>query len=382
MTRKTLSEAAAEVLKASISGASKEPMHKLDNTGSGLDSVHDIGGSTFNNPQGGDVGSKSAAGAPSAIPPGTQPDAGSKEGMHHLAKTGANTASSGTNHVDLDDALSTTGDKVKTHANEEADLEAARLDRMEEIKAALKAVGGMKEDMEALFSGTTLSEEFKTKATTIFEAAVQARALAVVEQVEKQVLEAAEEAVQETHAELAEQIENYLNLMVPEWVKNNEVAIESGLRAEVVESFISGMKTLFAEHYIDVPADQVDVVAAQADEIEELTAKVNEAINTNAELQKRINESQKKEILNKVCEGLTATQIEKVKTLAEGVEFVTADDYTKKVAVLKEGYASTPKVKDSKTTNVVALTESADGAVSQKPTDIDPSVAAHLRALR
>lgn len=381
MARKTLAEAAAEVLNASRSGAAKEPMHKLDNTGSGLDSVHDIGGVTFDEPQGGDVGSKSAAGAPSATPPGTAPSVGA-EPMHKQVAS-ANAQSQGTNKTDLDDAMSTAGDKVKSHANEETDPEAeaaAAAERAEEIKAALKAVGGVSEDMTALFSGTDLSEDFKTKAATIFEAAVLARALAVVEKIEKDVLAAAEEAVEETHAEIAEQIENYLNLMVPEWVSQNEVAIESGLRAEVVEGFISGMKNLFAEHYIDIPAEKVDVVASQEDEIEELTDKVNEALNKNAELQKQINEAQKQQILNKVCEGLTATQSEKVKTLAEGVEFVTADEYEKKIGVLKEGYASTPKVKDSKT-NMVALTESADGAVPQK-TQVDASVAHHLRALR
>jgi hypothetical protein len=381
MAKKTLSEAAKEVLDASRSGASKEGMHKLDNTGSGLDAVRDIGGSSYAEPQGGDVGSKSAAGAPSATAPGTQPDAGTHEPMHKLAAT-ANGQAHGTNTTDLEDALSTSGDKVKTHANEEADIEAARASRWEEIKAAMAAVGGVKEDMEALFSGESLSEEFMTKASTIFEAAVLKRAVAVVEELETQILEAAEEAVEETRAELAEQIDNYLNLMVPEWVKNNEVAIESGLRSEVVQSFIHGLKDLFAEHYVDVPEEQGDLVAAQQDQIEELTAKVNEALNNNAALQKSVNEAEKSKIINKVCEGLTATQTEKVRTLAEGVEFVTVDDYTKKVSVLKEGYASTPKVKDSKA-SVVALTESVDGAVEHKQTDqVSPAVAALRRTLR
>lgn len=378
MARKTLAEAAAEVLNASRSGAAKEPMHTLDNTGSHLDSVHDLGGSTYADPQGGDVGSKGAAAAPSATPPGATPPVG-QEPMHKLA-TG-NTQSQGTNTTDLEDATSVSGNKVKTHANEEVDEVAAAAERVEEVKAALKAVGGVAEDMAALFNGTDLSEDFKVKASTIFEAAVLARALVVVEQIEKDVLAAAEEAVDETKAELAEQIENYLNLMIPEWVKENEVAIESGLRSEVVEGFISGMKNLFAEHYIDIPTEKVDIVASQEEEIAELTDKVNEAINKNAELQKQINEVQKSSILNKVCEGLTATQTEKVKTLAEGVEFVTADDYEKKIGIVKEGYASSPKVKDSKT-NVVALTESADGAVPQTAQVVEPSVAHHLRALR
>lgn len=384
MTKKTLSEAAKEVLDASRSSA-REPMHKLADTGSGLDSVRDIGGSSYQEVESGAIGSKSAAGAPSASEPGTKPDAGSKEPMHVQSKPGANTAAQGTNKVDFSDAVgtSTAGHEL---AQEEIDAEAeetARKERMSELQAAMKAVGGVKEDMDALFGTETLSEEFKTKATTIFEAAVLARAMAVVQEVEKQVLEAAEQAVEETRTELAEQIDNYLNLMVPEWVKQNEVAIESGLRAEVVESFISGMKNLFAEHYVEIPAEKADLVAQQAAEIEELTAKVNEALNSNAELTKKINEAKKLEILNKVCEGLTATQAEKVKTLAEGVEFVTADDYLKKVEVLKEGYASSPKVKDSKS-NVVALTEAAaDGAVEQpKEIPVSPAVAAHLRVLR
>lgn len=375
MARKTLSEAAADVLNASRSGAPREAMHKLDATGSGLDAVHDLGGASFEQPQ----GTIAHANLGKATPPGTQPDAGTREAMHKL--DGANTQSQGTNSVDLTAAASASGNKVSNFANEEADMEAARAERWEEIKATIKAVGGVKEDMEALFSGETMSEAFMEKATTIFEAAVLKRAVAVVEELETQILEAAEQAVEETRAELAEQIDSYLNLMVPEWVKNNEVAIESGLRAEVVGSFIHGLKNLFAEHYVDVPAEQVDLVAAQQEEIEELTDKVNEAINANAELTKRINESQKIEILNKVCEGLTATQAEKVKTLAEGVEFTSADDYAKKVAVLKEGYASSPRVKDSKT-NVVALTESNDGAVEQKGPQVSASVAQHLKALR
>src|SRR5438105_3760936 len=271
MAKKTLAEAAKEVLDASRVGG--EPMHKFDNTGSGLDAVRDIGGSSLADPIAKDVGSKSAAGAPSATAPGTQPDAGLREPMHVQDK-GLDPKTKGTNRLDQAAALDGTDGHQLAH--EEADIEAARAERWEEIKATIKAVGGVKEDMDALFGSETLSEEFKTKATTIFEAAVFARAVAVVEELEKQILEAAEEAVEETRTELAEQIDNYLNLMVPEWVKNNEVAIESGLRAEVVGSFIHGLKDLFAEHYVDVPAEQVDLVAAQQDEIAALTAKVNE----------------------------------------------------------------------------------------------------------
>jgi hypothetical protein len=382
MTRKTLSEAAKEALDASRRSADKEPMHKLADTGSGLDSVRDIGGSTWADPEGNEVGSASAGGAPSAVPPGVQPDASSKEPMHVETKT-KSTVDSGTNKVDLAKAVSGS-DSAKIHdlAKEEADLEAARKARYEDLKAAMKSIGGVEEDMKALFGGESLSEDFKTKATTIFEAAVLQRAVSVVEAVEKEILQAAEEAVEETRDELEEQIGVYLDLMLVEWVKNNEVAIESGLRAEIVESFIHGLKNLFAEHYVDVPAEQVDLVSAQAEEIDTLTDKVNEAINLNAKLVAELNTAKKEKILNKVCEGLTATAAEKVKTLAEGVEFVSEDDYAKKVKVLKEGYTDSPKVKDGQN-KVIALTESASGTETQTKTDeVAPSVAAHLRTLR
>jgi len=383
-TRKTLSEAAKEVLDASRSSADKEPMHKLADTGSGLDSVRDIGGSTWEDPQGNQVGSASAAGAPHAVPPGVQPDASSKEPMHVQTHT-KGTVDSGTNKVDLDKATDVSGAKITTIAKEEEDLEAARKERFESLKEKMKAVGGVAEDMAALFGGESgLSEEFKTKATTIFEAAVLARAVAVVEEVEKEILQAAEEAVEETREELEEQIGVYLDMMLVEWVKNNEVAIESGLRAEIVESFIHALKNVFAEHYVDVPAEQVDLVAAQAEEIDALTDKVNETLNINAKLVSELNSAKKTQILNKVCEGLTAVAAEKVKTLAEGVEFVSEDDYAKKVKVLKEGYTDSPKVKDGQA-KVIALTESAskDGSETKTTSDeVDPSVARHLRTLR
>ena len=196
----------------------------------------------------------------------------------------------------------------------------------------------MKEDMDALLSGENLSEEFVTKATTIFEAAVVARAEEVIAEAEVQLQEQFEAAVEEIKEDLASKVDDYLNYMVEEWMKDNELAIEKGLRAEIVEDFIGGLRNLFVEHYIDIPADKVDVVEELTAKVEELEASLNEQINKGVELTKDLNEQKKIEAIYTACEGLSQTQVEKLKSLAENVEFTTEEEFVAKVDVLKESY--------------------------------------------
>ena len=196
----------------------------------------------------------------------------------------------------------------------------------------------MSDDVNALLEGESLSEEFKAKATTIFEAAVLSRVEAVAAEVEAQLTEEFTVAVETIKEELAAKVDDYLNYMVEEWMKENELAIESGLRAEIVEDFIGGLRNLFVEHYIDIPADKVDVVEELTNKVGELEGSLNEQINKSIELTKELNEQKKIEAIYTACEGLTQTQVEKMKSLAESVEFTTGEDFAQKLETLKESY--------------------------------------------
>jgi hypothetical protein len=196
----------------------------------------------------------------------------------------------------------------------------------------------MSDDVRALLDGEGLSEEFASKATTIFEAAVMSRIEKIAEQVEAQLVEQFESAVEQVKEDLASKVDDYLNYMAEEWMKENALAIESGLRAEIAEEFISGLRNLFVEHYIDIPEDKVNVVAEMAEKVSELESALNEQINRGIELKKELNEHQKFEAIYAACEGLTQTQVEKLKSLAEGVEFTTEEEFAAKLSTLKESY--------------------------------------------
>jgi len=194
------------------------------------------------------------------------------------------------------------------------------------------------EDINAMLSGENLSEEFVSKATTIFEAAVVARATEVVEIMEQELTEQFEVAIEEVKEDLASKVDDYLNYMVEEWMKENEIAIEKGLRAEIAEDFITGLRDLFVEHYIDIPTEKVDIVSELAEKVEELEESLNAEINRGVELTKELNEQRKIEAIYTACEGLTQTQVEKMKSLAEGMEFTTENEFADKMETLKESY--------------------------------------------
>ena len=223
---------------------------------------------------------------------------------------------------------------------EEKEKEEGHEDEAEDKKLIKKMISKekMKEDMDALLSGENLSEEFFTKAATIFEAAVVARAEEVIAEAEAQLQEQFDAAVEEIKEDLASKVDDYLNYMVEEWMKDNEIAIEKGLRAEIVEDFIGGLRNLFVEHYIDIPADKVDVVEELTAKVEELESSLNEEMNRSVELTKSLNEQKKIEAIYTACEGLSQTQVEKLKSLAENVEFTTEEDFVGQVDVLKESY--------------------------------------------
>jgi hypothetical protein len=235
----------------------------------------------------------------------------------------------------------------------------------------------MKEDMDALLSGENLSEEFVTKASTIFEAAVIARAEEVIALAEAELTEQFEAAVEEVKEDLAAKVDDYLNYMVEEWMTENQIAIEKGLRAEIVEDFIGGLRNLFVEHNIDIPADKVDVVEELTAKVEELEASLNEQINRGVELTKNLNESKKIEAIYTACEGLTQTQVEKLKTLAEGVEFTTEEEFVTKMDTLKESYFKA----DVKVAEASAMDEILVEEEKKTPKSSDPSMEIYAKTI-
>ena len=236
----------------------------------------------------------------------------------------------------------------------------------------------MKEDMDALLSGENLSEEFVAKATTIFEAAVIARSEELVEEIEDELIQQFQESVEQVKEELAAKVDDYLNYMVQEWVQENQLAIEKGLRAEIVEDFMAGLRNLFVEHYIDIPEDKVDVVEELTARVEELEESLNQQINASVALTKEVNDHKKTEAIYTACEGLTQTQVEKIKSLAEGIEFTTGDEFAGKLETLKESYFKAPV----KTANSSALNEEVQIEEEKKPTaSADPSMEQYVKTI-
>lgn len=342
MTVRSLSEAAADVLARSQSSADKEPMHKL-----GGAEVEDLGGSTIEKPEGNDVGRQAAAKISQAAKPGPAPKLGA---MPMPKVAGAVAEEAGDDDEDYED-VDVDEDEEVIEEQEEMTLEEKR----QMIRDKMKSMS-CKEDVDAMFSGQDLSEEFKQKVTTIFEAAVIARAVTVVEELEQQILEMAAQSVEEVKEELEEQMSAYASYVAKEWLAENQLAVETGLKAEIMEEFIDGLRGLFVEHNINIPDEQVDVVEAMAEEMAELQEELNKALNLNVELVEAINEATKESIISSVCEGLTATQAEKVKALAEGVEFTTEGEYQEKVELIKESYFDN-KVKQPSVQSSVAVKE-------------------------
>lgn len=193
------------------------------------------------------------------------------------------------------------------------------------------------------FGSEELSEEFKEKVSLIFNAAISSKLSEEVSRIESEYEARLTEEVESITASLTESVDKYLTYAVQEWMKNNEVAIDSTLRSEITENFIEGLKGLFSDHYIAVPQDKLDVMEEMVSKIEELEGKVNEKINENIELQKLVNEATKTEVFADVSEGLAATQVEKLKSLVESVEFVDSEDYKKKISTIKESFFRSEK---------------------------------------
>ena len=214
--------------------------------------------------------------------------------------------------------------------------------KKKKIKISMPEIN-VKEDIDALVEGEELSEEFKTKASTIFEAAVHQKVMEIAtkktEDLEKEYQSDLQEEIVSFRDELTEKVDGYLNYVVEEWMKENELALDSSLKSELTEEFMGGLKTLFTEHYIEVPDEKVDIVESLYDKVEELEEKLNSQIDDNVKVTGELNEYRKNKILEEVCDDLADTQSEKMKTLVEGVSYEDdADDFENKVKTIKESY--------------------------------------------
>lgn len=233
------------------------------------------------------------------------------------------------------------------------------------------------EDVEGLFDGQDLSEEFKEKTATIFEAAISARITTEIARLEEEFETKLEEQVASVTEELSSKLDTYLDYVVENWMKENEVAIESTLRNEIMEEFINGLQNLFAEHYMNVPEDKVEVLEALATKVETLEAKLDEEITKNAALEEAFIEEARKDILEEVASDLALTQQEKFAALAEGIEFDgDLDVYTKKLKIVKENYFKPTTAQSSNITE-----ETFEGEITDNVVSVDPSVTRYVQAI-
>jgi hypothetical protein len=233
----------------------------------------------------------------------------------------------------------------------------------------------LEEDVNALLGGEDLSEEFKEKAKTIFEAALRSKVSDIKEALEVQYSEALAEEVEEIKSQLSERVDAYLEYVSDEWFAENALAIEGGLKTEITESFLSGMKGLFEEHYVTIPEDKYDVLESMVEKLDDMETKLNEQIEKNVSLNKRLAESVANGIFDEISEGLALSQKEKLASLAESVEFESEVEYREKMETLKEAYFP------SKGVSPKAKTESLSEQVDSSPENISGSMSAYLRTL-
>ena len=233
----------------------------------------------------------------------------------------------------------------------------------------------IEEDVNALIEGEELSEEFKEKAKTIFEAAIISRVNQIKESLEAQYEERLVEEVQEISEALSERVDSYLEYVADEWFNENTLAVEAGLKEELTESFMTGLKGLFEDHYVSIPEDKYNVLESMVEKLDEMETKLNEQIEKNVSLNKRLAESVADGIFEQVSEGLAATQKDKLASLAESVEFESEEEYREKLETLKEAYFP------SKTVSPKAKTESLSEGVDHAPESISGSMATYLNTL-
>ena len=345
MSRGDLQEMEQSKTAVNANAKSAEPMQKLSNPGEGLSpSYEDLGGPTPENYKVDDDSAK-------------------------LKEPTIKTVN------DVVNSKAAKADAMKKMAKEEIEsTEEEVLEEEEEIVSEDEGID-IEEDVNALLGGEELSEEFKEKARVIFEAALTSKIKEIQESLEVQYAERLDEERQALKGELTERVDAYLEYVCEEWMTENELAIEHGLKTEMTESFLSGMKGLFEEHYVVISEDKYDVLESMVEKLDDMETKLNEQIEKNISLNKRLSESVADGIFEQVSEGLAATQKEKLASLAESVEFESEEEYREKLETLKESYFS--KAPTAKSEAPQTLSESVDST----PAHVASSMEVYLRTL-
>ena len=277
-------------------------------------------------------------------------------------------------------------EKTPEDKEEKAEAMHDKEDEKKDMKAGYMKAGYKKEeseldikaDVDALVGDSDLSEEFKQKAATIFEAAIKAKVKEESQRLQGEYETKLKEDTETHKAELVEKVDSYLNYVVEEWMQENKIAIERGIKGEIAEDFIGGLKKLFEDHYIDVPDEKYNVLEDQASKIEDLEKKLNEEIEKNVKLNKDNGELKKEEIIKKSSEDLTDVEAEKFNKLAEEVEYANEEDFTTKVKTIKESYFGKKEEAKSNDIDDVAV---GDGSEQVDPADLTNSMAAYTAAI-
>ena len=259
-------------------------------------------------------------------------------------------------------------------AHEDEDDEEEKKMKKEAVERRIKEVD-VSDHVDALMNGEgDLSEEFKRKAATVFEAAVKSKIRDEVSRLEDEYKSELDESIKTTKEELSEKVDTYLNYVVEEWMKENELAIERGLKGEIAEDFISGLKTLFEDHYVDIPDEKYDVLEAQSEKITELEKKLNEEMGKVIDLKNSNSTLVREQVISETTTDLTDTEIEKFKSLTEDVEFTDGESFREKLDTLKESYFPKTKPVETKTVNDVETGTAQD-------IDTTDSMASYMKAI-
>ena len=319
-----------------------DPMPTMADPGTGLASVEDLGGPTPENSKPDD--NSNMLKTPGAtlkqvkdiVNKNAKPADPMPAGMKEEEEVEGEVVSEQDTDEDLDEISENQEDdlhnKVEQAITEEPaeEEEVVAEDAVEEIDVSA--------DVEALLQGEELSEEFQEKAKTIFEAAINSKVDAIQNELETIYSEKLAEEIESTKASLTERVDSYLEYVADEWLHENQLAVDQGLKAEMSESFMTGLKGLFEEHYVSVPEEKYDVLESMVNKLDEMESKLNEQIDKNIALNKRLSESTSDGILSEVSEGLAITQKEKLASLAESVEFESEENYREKLVTLRNSY--------------------------------------------
>ena len=319
--------------------AAAEPMPKLDLDTPGQPSVEDLGGPSPENYRPDDDSAKlktpSLAQVKDVVNKGAKPaeamPAGMKEESEEVEEDQEIVSEEETTEEEVVSEEETTEEEVVAEATDETE---------EEVQETVEAEFNVEEDVNALFAGEELSEEFQDKARTIFETAIKSKVEEVKEQIQVQYQAQLVEEVAAVKTELTERVDSYLEYVAQEWLEENQLAIEHGLKTEMTESFLTGMKSLFEDHYVSIPEEKYDVIESMVDKLDEMESKLNEQIDKNVALNKRLAESVADVIFAEISEGLAVTQKEKLASLAENVEFDSEETYREKLVTLRNSYFS------------------------------------------